>query len=400
MSEESNRSIEDQQPTVSGAVALCLEEFKLCLDTAAALGPEELSLIEDQLARFSVWTANMAVFVPARASMDHCLRQAPEVLDIVIGVLDALRSCIDTNRRTIEAMLRDLADKSETGASANSQGLTKPLAALAQEITLLFQLSNPIRKASKDSQNLEAAEYHQIKDDEGNDVGPLLQQIFARFIADRFPKITHGLAERLSSAMLLRRKRILYRRSRYGTSPIRVKKVALRPEVPFPSVMKLEGQPLDKMEHQGASIAPSTIPAQSATTSAPENYGKASTFSIISISNSAFVGMLEHLAFPSAPTDSIRKVYTKLKEQRKREHETRLMSVPGYALYRKHQGEPPLSDSEISELKRKISEAKATLRTNLKKDWKKSTAAVAEFICPFCLHVLPGLYLTEQRKWK
>ncbi|KAH9427826.1 hypothetical protein MCOR02_011325 [Pyricularia oryzae] len=75
------------------------------------------------------------------------------------------------------------------------------------------------------------------------------------------------------------------------------------------------------------------------------------------------------------------------------------MSVPGYALYRKHQGEPPLSDSEISELKRKISEAKATLRTNLKKDWKKSTAAVAEFICPFCLHVLPGLYLTEQRKW-
>ncbi|KAI7909502.1 hypothetical protein M0657_011814 [Pyricularia oryzae] len=400
MSEESNRSIEDQQPTVSGAVALCLEEFKLCLDTAAALGPEELSLIEDQLARFSVWTANMAVFVPGRASMDHCLRQAPEVLDIVIGVLDALRSCIDTNRRTIEAMLRDLADKSETSASANSQGLTKPLAALAQEITLLYQLSNPIRKASKDSQNLKAAEDHQIKDDEGNDVGPLLQQIFARFIADRFPKITDGLAERLSSAMLLRRKRILYRRSHYGTSPIRVKKVALRPEVPFPSVMKLEGQPLDKMEHQGASIVPSTIPAQSATTSAPENYEKASTSSIISISNSDFVGTLENLAFPSAPTDSIRKVYAKLKEQRKREHETRLMSVPGYALYQKHQGEPPLSDSEISELKRKISEAEETLRANLKEDWKKSTAAVAEFICPFCLHVLPGLYLTDQRKWK
>ncbi|EHA52310.1 hypothetical protein MGG_13309 [Pyricularia oryzae 70-15] len=399
MSEESNRSIEDQQPTVSGAVALCLEEFKLCLDTAAALGPEELSLIEDQLARFSVWTANMAVFVPGRASMDHCLRQAPEVLDIVIGVLDALRSCIDTNRRTIEAMLRDLADKSETSASANSQGLTKPLAALAQEITLLYQLSNPIRKASKDSQNLKAAEDHQIKDDEGNDVGPLLQQIFARFIADRFPKITDGLAERLSSAMLLRRKRILYRRSHYGTSPIRVKKVALRPEVPFPSVMKLEGQPLDKMEHQGASIVPSTIPAQSATTSAPENYEKASTSSIISISNSDFVGTLENLAFPSAPTDSIRKVYAKLKEQRKREHETRLMSVPGYALYQKHQGEPPLSDSEISELKRKISEAEETLRANLKEDWKKSTAAVAEFICPFCLHVLPGLYLTDQRKW-
>lgn len=274
------------------------------------------------------------------------------------------------------------------------------LAALAQEMTLLFQLSNPIREASKDSQNLEAAEYRQIKDDEGNDVGPLLQQIFARFIADRFPKITDGLAERLSSAMLLRRKRILYRRSRYGTSPTRVKKVALRPEVPFPSVMKLEGQPLDKMEHQGASIAPSTIPAQSATTSAPENYGKASTSSMNSISNSAFVGMLEHLAFPSAPTDSIRKVYTKLKEQRKREHETRLMSVPDYALYQKHQGEPPLSDSEISELKRKISKAKATLRANLREDWKKSTAAVAEFICPFCLHVLPGLYLTDQRKWK
>lgn len=40
----------------------------------------------------------MAVFVPGRASMDHCLRQAPEVLDIVIGVLDALRSCIDTSK--------------------------------------------------------------------------------------------------------------------------------------------------------------------------------------------------------------------------------------------------------------------------------------------------------------
>jgi hypothetical protein len=77
-------------PTVAGCAELCLRSFQQCINKAASIHPRELSLIEDQLARFSVWTANIRVFIPGRGSLDHRLREAPDVQGAVAGLLEAL----------------------------------------------------------------------------------------------------------------------------------------------------------------------------------------------------------------------------------------------------------------------------------------------------------------------
>ena len=77
-------------PKVAGCAESCLQSFQECLRKAASIHARELSLVEDQLARFSVWTANIRVFVPGRGSLDHRLREAPDVQDAVAGLLEVL----------------------------------------------------------------------------------------------------------------------------------------------------------------------------------------------------------------------------------------------------------------------------------------------------------------------
>lgn len=77
-------------PTVAGCAELCLKSFQQCLHKAASVHARELSLTDDQLARFSVWAANIRVFAPSRGSLDYRLREAPDVQDAVIGLLEAL----------------------------------------------------------------------------------------------------------------------------------------------------------------------------------------------------------------------------------------------------------------------------------------------------------------------
>jgi hypothetical protein len=99
-------SAEPQQPTIAGGAELCLHSFEQCLQQAASIHPRELSLVEDQLARFSVWTANIGVFAPGRASMDHRLREVPDVQVVVTGLLEALDDRIQNCRYTsIHTML-------------------------------------------------------------------------------------------------------------------------------------------------------------------------------------------------------------------------------------------------------------------------------------------------------
>lgn len=57
--------------TVASDAEACLRSFRKCLEHAAAVHPRELSLIEDQLARLSLWIGNIRVFGPGRQSLDH-----------------------------------------------------------------------------------------------------------------------------------------------------------------------------------------------------------------------------------------------------------------------------------------------------------------------------------------
>lgn len=78
------------EDTIAGAAELCVRAFQRCIQLSATLSSRDLSLIEDQIARFSSWMTGIGVFAQGRASMDHRLREATDVRDITIGVLEAL----------------------------------------------------------------------------------------------------------------------------------------------------------------------------------------------------------------------------------------------------------------------------------------------------------------------
>jgi hypothetical protein len=87
---EADDGPEPKGPTVATSANQCLQSFQKCLVSASLVNPRELSMIEDQVARFSSWSTSIGVFAPGSASMDHRLRYAPEVHSVVTGLLESL----------------------------------------------------------------------------------------------------------------------------------------------------------------------------------------------------------------------------------------------------------------------------------------------------------------------
>jgi hypothetical protein len=83
------------QPTISERARTCFISFNECLRQIAPLDPQKQSLIENEFARLSIWTSNIGVFASGRASMDHRLREAPDVQRLVIGLLKLINGRIE-----------------------------------------------------------------------------------------------------------------------------------------------------------------------------------------------------------------------------------------------------------------------------------------------------------------
>lgn len=288
-----------------------------------------------------------------------------------------------------------------------NEKLDRSIRVIADEISLLHRLSNTIRRASKDSRHLKAAKAFRIQDDEGNDAEPLLRELFASYILGRFPDIGNAIRQRLASTMLLRRKRILYRRSRYGETPIRPKKTISQPTITLPptqqqtAIVPEQPQGPDRPE-AAAKSAQSIVQslAVSATTLVADNFKKASAPSVVSATKTVALGNHEDLIFPPAPNGRVKQKYKQLKKQREAEHKTYLKSLPFYLLYEEHNGQPPLNLDILSELRQKISDAEAKLQKVLEKDWNDCNRAIVEVTCPFCFYALPSLDVIDEKKWK
>lgn len=87
--------VPDHVPSIADAAGQCLTRFQKCLQQSALISSQETALVEDQLARFSLWTASIGVFVGGRASLDHRLREAQEVHDVITGLLETLEDQVE-----------------------------------------------------------------------------------------------------------------------------------------------------------------------------------------------------------------------------------------------------------------------------------------------------------------
>lgn len=251
---------------------------------------------------------------------------------------------------------------------------------VADQISLLHKLSNTIRRASKDVQNVEAEKAPRICDDEGNDAEDFLRQVFAHYIQDRFPTTSQTIQERLASTMVLRRKRILYRRSRYGNNPIHVSNRPA-PLVTVPRAQRTVRSRKTDAHQENADSRSQTHSlgqslAQSATTLAAENFHKVSTPSLVSVSKTVALGSHERLVFPTAPTAIIKKKQRQLTEERKR---------------------GPVDTEYNSDSQDHVTLAKNSTPTQ---DWEDAIDAVGEVVCPFCFHALPAREVVDDKIWE
>ncbi|RYC91915.1 hypothetical protein BFJ63_vAg5358 [Fusarium oxysporum f. sp. narcissi] len=312
---EPSDNAEQNGPKISACANDCLESFQKCLFSAASIHPRELSMVEDQLARFSSWANGIGVFAPGSASMDHRLRYAPDVTGVVIGLLESL------NYRC--QMFKILISMIESSNQDNAnQGFQKGLVDAASEISRLNKISNTIRRASKDTQALKASSF-QIKDDEGNDVEDILREHFKHHICDKFPGLGEVLQDRLAQTMLLRRKRILYRRYRQGSTTIKSQKSEAEKPVELPNAQSAASSKHSKTQknkpkgHNTRSKRALATPSQvkSATTLVPGNFQKAAANpSVVSASRTVALGSHEALIFPPSPGLALKKLYEQLKK--------------------------------------------------------------------------------------
>ncbi|KAF4960854.1 hypothetical protein FGADI_687 [Fusarium gaditjirri] len=361
--------------TVAASANQCLQSFQKCLVSASMINPRELSMIEDQVARFSSWGASTGVFAPGSASMDHRLRYAPEVHSVVTGLLESLnyqcQECL--------GILTTILESIEAGEGyVPAEEFPKSLNEIAAEISRLNKISNTIRRASKDTQALAASKFY-IKDDEGNNVEETLLDNFKHHINDRFPALGEIIQERLARTMLLRRKQILYRRHRQESVYTKAQDTIPAVSITFPTakavVSLAQPKPKQPKANSAVSKPATTTPSQirSATTLAPEKFKiAASTPSVISASKTIAFHSHESLVFPPAPGHALKKRYEQLKSQRLAEHEQSLNS----------------KKSEASQ--------KPTVQELLANDLQ----SLGEIACPYCLCALPAEEAFDEKTWQ
>ena len=82
-------------PTIAEHAAQCNSLFHTYI-ALPELVPDP-NIMDDQMARFTLWASNMDVFGPLNVSLDYRLRFSPTIVDIIHDLLDVicetLKSC-------------------------------------------------------------------------------------------------------------------------------------------------------------------------------------------------------------------------------------------------------------------------------------------------------------------
>jgi hypothetical protein len=285
---------------------------------------------------------------------------------------------------------------------------------VADEISLLYKLTNTIRRASRDSQNEKAATSFKIKDQDGKDLEIVFRERFASNISDLFSGISPALKDRLAATMIVRRKRVLYRRHRLDRQQALAKAliVPTRP-IAQPDIQPLPAQPRIppvKGPESRLNVAPvqktlgtvierksvAKSDAQSATTLAANKFHQSSP-SVVSATETIAIDSHDNLIFPPPPLGYIKRNFKELKTLRKAERSKRVDEIRQNAIPQDNDGNSLSSrDLEIQLREEEDMDFKASLR----KDWKTCNEMVVEVFCPFCSCSLSSREVKDHKKWR
>ena len=83
---------ENLGPTIAEHASECSLLFKTYMIASEIV--QDPTLLDDQLARFTLWASNMNVFGPPNVSLDYRLRYSPTIVDIIHQLLDVICHCL------------------------------------------------------------------------------------------------------------------------------------------------------------------------------------------------------------------------------------------------------------------------------------------------------------------
>lgn len=275
----------------------CLEAFQK-LVSSPGLGDETL---QQQLARFNYWAANIGVFAPSRASLDTRLshKNNTNYRRLLLQLLDVLE-------RNLHAAANGPAPGTDVD---NTNGISHKdtIQAVSDIISSLHRLSATIRRSAARDRNPKAANFVE-RDDEGKDISTVFQENVTRIIQQRYPDASKAVCERLGESVTLRRRRVLYSRRHQA-------KLAIRPQVRkvLPAVVPhiipqtflpitLDHTPIPQPSPEPAPIAMSVRPSETAA-SVPDSDTQGSTIALSRASSASTGSMIQDqsLRYPPAP---------------------------------------------------------------------------------------------------
>ena len=79
---------DDLSPTIAEHATQCQSLLQKYMVTPEVV--PDPTIMDDQLARFSLWTSNMDVYGPLNVSLDYRLRFSPTAADIIHQLLDII----------------------------------------------------------------------------------------------------------------------------------------------------------------------------------------------------------------------------------------------------------------------------------------------------------------------
>ncbi|KAJ6438386.1 histone acetylation protein 2 [Purpureocillium lavendulum] len=192
------------------------------------------TVVDDQLARFTLWTKNMDVYGPLNVSLDYRLRFSPTVVEIIHQLLDVIHDTL-SSLKSIEAPPRirissrkrqrisehgdseisrrddDDASDSDSDLNQEEKNILEITDTVGGTVTRLFRLSNAVRKSAKANRARKIERYQD--DEEANKaIGQLIHYTEA-YICFRFQEAPPALRSALVKANALRLRRLYYQRS-------------------------------------------------------------------------------------------------------------------------------------------------------------------------------------------
>ncbi|KKO99136.1 hypothetical protein THAR02_08748 [Trichoderma harzianum] len=292
--------------TIRERATTCVDLFsQAILLLAQTESSEDHNSLLDEFSRFKLWTSNIGVFADLHSSLDYRLRDFNDIKDSFTRQLITVESRL---QQLLDATQQDLANSSIKEDEDEDPGISTPitsttaaifqdwnntqlLQSIHQSIDWLHRLSNLVRKASFANQHKRADKFI-LKDEDDNDMSDTLTDYYTRLIKREFSGLQDNLVQRLAASMLMRRRRIMYRRSQQQrwkipqvepkTKNLELASTTLIPTSSEPNVL-LKNEKVLVSKPEGITTAPSRLTATTIDTnirrrvSAPSGISKGST---------------------------------------------------------------------------------------------------------------------------